>query len=240
MLRFVICEDNKDFVNRLSNVITRVMMPYNFEYKINKFTHYNKEVEEIICNNDEIKIYILDIELPDISGLEIASTIREDDLNSIIIFVTSHPEFKNDIFYSRLLAIDYICKNKFWEDRFEETLDYTIKTLNKKEMLMFEYNYNSYRIPFDSILYIEKVADNKKCMIYTEDGGSVGMVSTISSLSKKLGPNFFRSHKSCIINLDKVKKINYLDNTVTFVNGKCEYLLSNRNKKVLKEYVGDY
>ena len=82
MLRFVICEDNKDFVNRLSNVITRVMMPYNFEYKINKFTHYNKEVEEIICNNDEIKIYILDIELPDISGLEIASTIREDDLNN--------------------------------------------------------------------------------------------------------------------------------------------------------------
>ena len=240
MLRFVICEDNKDFINRISNVVTKVMMPYNFEYKINKFTHYNKEVEEIISSDDEIKIYILDIELPDISGLEIASMIREDDLESIIIFVTSHPEFKNDIFYSRLLAIDYICKNKFWEERFEETIDYTIKKLNKKEVLMFEYNYNSYRIPIDSILYIEKVSDNRKCLIYTEDGNSFGIISTISELSKKLGPNFFRSHKSCIINLDKVKKVDYNDNMITFINGSCEYLLSNRKRKKLKEYVGDY
>ena len=240
MLRFVICEDNKDFLNRLTNVITKTMMPYNFEYKINKFSQYNKQVEDIISNKDELKIYILDIELPEISGLEIASMIREDDLESIVIFVTSHPEFKNDIFYSRLLAIDYICKNKFWEDRLEETINYTIKTLNKKEMLIFEYNYNSYRIPFNSILYIEKVSDNKKCMIYTEDGNSFGIISTISDLFKKLSPNFFRSHKSCIINLDKVKEINYIDNTVTFSNGTCEYLISNRNKRKLKDYVGDY
>ena len=113
MLRFIICEDNKDFLNRLSNSITKVMMPHNFEYKINKFTQYNKEVEEIISTKDEIKIYVLDIELPEVSGLEIASRIREDDLESIVIFVTSHPEFKNDIFYSRLLAIDYISKNQF-------------------------------------------------------------------------------------------------------------------------------
>ena len=240
MLRFIICEDNKEFLNRISNVITKVMMPYNFEYKINKFTQYNKEVEEIIYNKDEIKIYILDIELPEISGLEIASKIREDDLESIVIFITSHPEFKNDIFYSRLLAMDYISKIKFWEERFENTINYTIKTLNKKNVLMFEYNYNSYRIPYDSITYIEKITDNKKCIIYTEDNNCFEIISTMNDLLKKLGPNFYRTHKSCIVNLDKIKEINYLDNTVTFVNGKCEYLLSNRNKNVLKEYVGDY
>ena len=240
MLRFIICEDNKEFLNRLSNSITKVMMPYNFEYKINKFTQYNKEVEEIILKKDEIKIYILDIELPDISGLEIASMIREDDLESIVIFVTSHLEFKNDIFYSRLLAIDYISKDRYWEERFEKTIDYTIKTLNKRRVLMFEYNYNSYRIPYDSITYIEKVSDNKKCLIYTEDNNCFEIISTISELIKGLGPNFFRTHKSCIVNLDKIKRINYSDNTITFTNGSCGYLLSNRNKKELKEYVANY
>ena len=48
MLRFVVCEDNKDFLGRLCNVINKVMMPYNFEYKISKFTDYNKEISEII------------------------------------------------------------------------------------------------------------------------------------------------------------------------------------------------
>lgn len=240
MLRFVICEDNKDFLNRLSNSIIKVMMSYNFEYKINKFTQYNKEVEEIISNKDELKIYILDIELPEISGLEIASMIREDDLESIVIFVTAHLEFKNDIFYSRLLALDYIAKDRYWEERFEKTISYTIKKLNKKRVLMFEYNYNSYRIPYDSIVYIEKVSDNRKCLIHTEDNSCFEIGMTISDLLKELGPNFYRTHKSCIVNLDKVKKINYSENIITFTNGVSEYLLSNRNKKGLKDYVGNY
>lgn len=240
MLRFIICEDNKDFLNRLSNVINKVMMPYNFEYKINKFTQYNKEVEELISIKNEIKIFVLDIELPDVSGLEIASLVREDDFESVVIFVTSHLEFKSDIFYSRLLAMDYISKDKLWEDRFFNTVDYAVKSLNKRNVLMFEYNYNTYRIPFSSILYIEKLSDNKKCVIYTIDGKSYYIVATISGLLKKLGPNFYRSHKSCVINLDNVKKINYLDNTITFSNDSCAYLLSNRNKKGLKDYVANY
>ena len=119
MLRFVVCEDNKDFLGRLCNVVNKVMMPYNFEYKISKFTQYSKEVEEIIEKKYEQKVYILDIELGDVSGLEIASEIREHDLESIIIFVTCHNECKNDIFYSRLLAIDFIPKDKLWNSRFE-------------------------------------------------------------------------------------------------------------------------
>lgn len=240
MLRFIVCEDNKDFLSRLCNVINRVMMPYNFEYKINKFTTYSKEVGEIIRKKYEQKVYILDIELGDVSGLEIASEIREKDLDSIIIFVTAHNECKNDIFYSRLLAIDYIPKDRLWQDRFESTLVHTIKAVNRRRVLAFDFNHNSYRVPFDDILYIEKVQDNPKCIIYTENGTKYEINSTITKLISILGPNFFQSHKSCIINIDKIKKINYADNTITFINNECVYLLSNRKKKELKEYVANY
>ena len=240
MLRFIVCEDNKEFLGRLCNVVNKVMMPYNFEYKISKFANYNKEVEEIIKRKHEQKVYILDIELGDVSGLEIASEIRERDLESIIIFVTSHGECKNDIFYSRLLAIDYIPKDRLWADRFESTLDYTIKAINRRRVLAFEFNYNSYRVPYDDILYIEKVQDNQKCIIYTEDGNQFEIISTITELSNKLGPGFFQSHKSCIVNIEKIKKINYADNTITFINNECVYLLSNRKKRQLREYVANY
>ena len=50
-----------------------------------------------MINEINTKIYILDIELPIVSGLEIASEVREMDDDSIIIFVTAHPECKNDI-----------------------------------------------------------------------------------------------------------------------------------------------
>ena len=240
MLRFIVCEDNKDFLSRLCNTINKVMMPYNFEYKISKFAEYNKEVEEIIKRKHEQKVYILDIELGEVSGLEIASEIRERDLESIIIFITSHPECKNDIFYSRLLALDYIPKDRLWSDRFENTLEYTIKAINRRRILTFEFNHNSYRVPFDDILYIEKVQDNQKCIINTENNNQYEINTTITDLATKLGPSFFQSHKSCIINIEKIKKINYADNTITFLNNKCVYLLSNRKKKELREYVANY
>ena len=239
MLRFIICEDNKDFINRLNTIINKVMMPHNFEYKINKFTQYNEELETIIQNRNEQKVYILDIELAEVSGLEIASEIRENDMESIIIFVTNHNECRNDIFYSRLLALDYIPKDRLWAKRFEETIEYIIKALNKQRVLIFDYNYNSYRIPFDDILYIEKIQDNQKCIIYTEDGKEYDIISPIVELSKKLGDGFFQSHKSCIVNLEKIAKVNYSENTITFQNGVSAYLLSNRKKKQMRQYVGD-
>lgn len=240
MLRFIICEDNKDFQQRLHNIVNKVMMPYNFEYKVHTFTQYNNKVEEIIKLENEQKVYILDIELEEISGLEIASEIRENDLDSIIIFVTCHNECRNDIFYSRLLALDYIPKDKLWSSRFEETIDYVVKALNKQRVLSFDFNHNSYRIPFDSILYIEKVQDNQKSIIHTEDGKKYEIMSTILELSKKLGKGFFQSHKSCIVNLDKIAEVDYIENIITFKNGVSAYLLSNRKRKQMRQYVGDY
>ena len=240
MLRFIVCEDNKNFLVRLCNIINQVLMPYNFEYKIDKFIEYNKEVYQLIKRKHEQKVYILDVELGDISGLEIASKIREKDMESIIIFVTAHKNYKDDIFFSRLVATDYVLKDCLWETRFKSTIDYTLKNLNRNRVLIYEYNYNSYRIPFDDILYIEKVQDNLKCIKKTEDGNKYEINTTISKLIKKLGPNFFQTHKSCIVNIEKIRKINYVENTITFVNDECVYLLSNRKKKALKEYVANY
>ena len=59
-------------------------------------------------------------------------------------------------------------------------------------------------------------------------------------LLKQLGPNFFQSHKSCVVNIEKIRKINYIENIITFENGEYIDLLSSRNKKRLKEYVANY
>ena len=65
-------------------------------------------------------------------------------------------------------------------------------------------------------------------------------MTSLGDIKKKLGPSFFQSHKSCLVNVEQIKKINYADNTITFQNNESVYLLSNRNKKGLREYVGSY
>ena len=121
MLKFIVCEDDAEELNIAVQTITKSMMKYaDIEYKVEKFQRYNEKLEKIINEPFDTKIYLLDIELPVVGGLEIASEIREIDDKSYIIFVTSHPECKNDIFFSRLEAIDYISKQYRYQERVEE------------------------------------------------------------------------------------------------------------------------
>ena len=240
MLKFIICEDNKETLDRTSLIISKVMMPYDFDYKIYKFEKYDSQLKKIIETKDNDKVYILDVELPKISGLEIASEIRENDWNSIIVFLTAHRECQDDIFYSRLLALDYISKNRISFERLEETIKMIISKMNQNKILTFKYNGITSRIPYDDIIYVEKVPENKKCLIITENNNIHEIQESISHLLEKLGPDFYQTHKSCIVNVTKIKKVDYSNNIITFKNNDKIDLLSNRNRKGLREYVKNY
>lgn len=240
MLKFILCEDDYQTLEKVYMLINKVMMSYNFEYKIYKFQKYNDDLQRLIEKKNDQKIYILDVEMPEVSGLEIASIIREYDWDNVIVFLTAHNECRDDVFYSRLLAIDYIHKNRLSRDRLSETIKLIINKFSQDKTFVFKFNSATYRIPYENILYIEKVPDNKKCLIMTEDGETYEICDTISNLLKSLGKEFYRCHKSCIVNITQIKHIDYQRNTITFKNGEQTDLLSNRHRKDLKEYVSNY
>jgi len=156
------------------------------------------------------------------------------------MFVTIHPECKDDIFYSRLMAIDFISKYYQYEKRLEETLTKVLDIYNIKNTLIFNYDYVTYRVPINKILYVEKMTSNKKCLIVTENGEKFEVVSTLKEIMSKLNKDFYQSHKSCVVNTTKIYQVDYITNTITFYNKKQTNLLSLRNKKGLKKYVGEY
>lgn len=240
MLRFIVYEDNPDGLERLVSIIHKAMAPYDFEYKIDKYAAYDKEIKDIILNTYDQKIYILDIEVPKVSGLEIASSVRQHDWKSVIIFVTSHLECKNDVFYSRLLALDYISKYNTYDKILQESIEKAIQMLSKSRILSYKYNYVSYRIDFDEILYIEKISNCNKCLIHTENGGKLEISGGMKDIIVLLDNSFFMAHKSCIINLDKIHSIDPINNIITFKNNIKIDKLSSRNKKELVERINSY
>jgi len=241
MLRFITCDDNTEALEKTILAIRKVMMPYDYDYKIDKFTSYNEEFEKIVKSTGDQKIYILDIELPKVSGIEIATEIRENgDWESMIIFVSIHPECKDEIFFSRLMALDFISKFSNYDKRLEETLQKVLEIYEINTVLNFNFDYISYRVPASKILYIEKVTGDKKCVIVSEDGNKYEVISTLKQILRKLTPDFYQSHKSCVVNTKKIKQVDYLDNTITFLNDETTKLLSERCKKGLKEYVGSF
>ena len=239
MIKFIICDDNKEALEIAGKSVTKAMMNYDIEYKVLKFTKYDSKLKEQIKDELNTKIYILDIELPIVSGLEIASEIREMDDDSIIIFVTAHPECKNDIFYSRLEARDYSSKYYRYEERIEETIQHIMKKRYRKNTFTYTYNHVYNNLLYKEINYIEKEQLQNRCIIHLVNKEEKTVSKTILTIKKELSPMFFQSHKSCLVNLDNIKYIDYAKYTIYFKNGESTNLLSFEARKELRKLVGD-
>ena len=170
MLKIIICEDNQTCLEKAISATHKALGNYDIDYKICKYLSFCKEFEEDIEDKINKKIYILDIELPEISGLQIADKIRRDDWESIIIFVTSHPECRNDIFYSRLLAFDYISKYTSYDKRLQQSIEEASKIVGKKRVFIYKSNRIIYRLEYNEILYFERINGTNKWLLHVEGG----------------------------------------------------------------------
>ena len=236
MIKFIICEDNLDTLERTSQTVTKSMMKYDIEYKVYKFPKYTNELSKLINETGDVKIYILDVELPGISGLEIASEIREDDDDSIIIFATAHPDYRDDIFYSRLSAIDCIPKQQLYQERLQNTIEYVIDKKYKNKSISIISKHNHCKILYKEINYIEKCQMQNKCIIHLVDGETKEVTTSIAKMKEQLGNTFFQTHKSCLVNLKNIKNIDYSNCIITFQNGDKTTLFAVATKKELREH----
>ena len=89
------------------------MMKNNLSYKVHLYSDYNKSFIKMINQNLSNKIYILDIETPSESGINMARKIREKDIDSIIIFLTSHYELGPALLDEELMFLTFVSKYAF-------------------------------------------------------------------------------------------------------------------------------
>lgn len=92
MINVIICEDNEKDSIVTKRVVKNFMSRNNKEYELHLFNDYNKDFYSIVERNLPFKVYLLDIETPSRSGIDVAREIRRKDINSVIIFL---PHMKN-------------------------------------------------------------------------------------------------------------------------------------------------
>lgn len=89
----------------------------------------------------------------------------------------------------------------------------------------------SQNIPYSSISYIE--ARGRKLYLRL-DSEEIGFAGTLESLEKELPPNFCRTHRSFIVNADKIRQVQLTENLILLWNG-LAVPLSRSYKKNVKE-----
>jgi len=237
MINFVVCDDEKEFRDKTTLVINKLLMKNNIEYKIHEYGTYNKDLENFINNNLSSKIYILDIEMKNsISGIDIARKIRKNDWDSIIIMVTSHSELGYEALKAQIMLLDFISKFDECEKNLEKTLKKAIVKVDSKKIIQFQNSGVTHRLYLDDILYVTKDTVDRKCIIKTTYN-EFAVNKTMNEMIEELGPSFYLSHRSCLVNIEKIKTVNWKDSIIWFNNGETIDLLARDKKKGLKEYV---
>ena len=131
MINFIVCEDNNVILQKNIDIINKLMFKNNLNYRIYKFTNDSEELQKLIKDNIGEKIYILDIELETISGIDIARQIRKNDNKSIIIISTTYVEYLPFALKNKLMLFDFVSKFEDYEKNLSNVIKNAINELNK-------------------------------------------------------------------------------------------------------------
>lgn len=180
---------------------------------------YASAVEALqAINNQNIDLIFLDIQMPDLTGIELARVLEKAGGKAPrVIFTTAFNQYALDGF--RVDAIDYLLKPFNYEEflraaskaqAYVELLQKASSVISpdtRDEYLFLKVEYHLVRIAYDDILYMEGLKDYVKVHLKS-DTKPVLSLTSLKALEEKLPTSkFMRVHRSFIVNLDKISAV---------------------------------
>ena len=198
-------------------------------------------------------IIFLDIQMPQMSGMEVARQLLEEEHKPMVIFVTAYNQFAVEAF--EVNAIDYLLKpisEERLRNRLEDIDSMKVKEkdidYNKLSKLIEEMNpttklekrislyHENKLIPIEikDIIYIT-IEDRHTIIVSNK--GRFETNSTLNELLDKLDPSmFFRSHKSYIVNLNSIESIEPWFNSTYNINLKSHEEIIPVSRSYVKKF----
>ena len=192
--------------------------------------------EEFLFQYEEEKDYdilLLDIEMGNTNGVELAKRIRQENDAVQIVFITGYPDFIGEGY--EVGALHYLLKPVSGE-KLNQVLDRAAENLQRKGRAIFLRSAKDVqRIPVDRIVYVEVLSH--KLMIYTIHSEYETKLS-IARMEEMLGEGFVRCHRSYLAG------ISYMDHitrdSVVFDDGRTIPLARSAYREVNQAFIDYY
>jgi two-component system, LytTR family, response regulator len=183
-----------------------------------------------------VDLLFCDIDMPGMSGMDVAKEIRESLLPTLVIFTTAHSQHAAASY--RLYALDYLMKpvnrTEFLEaiQRANDVIDHQRNFGSTPMSLLIKTDKGiMQRITISEIQYIEI---DKNLAVFYFDNAKLQTAMTLKEVETRLsGCGFIRSHKSFLVAERAVNKV--IENEILLINGK-KIPLSRSYKPIFLSY----
>ena len=235
MIRIAICDDEKKFRDAAEQMLKLYMDEKAVPFQADAFG-VSSELVDAMEKGTVYDIYLLDIYMPGITGMSIATELRSRGVKSPIVFLTSSTDHALEAF--GVDATHYLLKPYSW-DNFCVGMDKAMQNVSSHKdagiVLKVDNEYRS--IPLSKIIYCE--AEDKYQRFYLENGEKLLVRISGSELYNQLAQyDFFcRCGRAHIINFNHVSRVT--SDGAVFNNGtqlKLPHTVLTAMRKAFFEY----
>ena len=233
MIKIGICDNNKEDRIHLCKYIDIYFSTHSYSYNILLFENSNDLVDYYLNNiNQYIDLLFIDVDLPEINGIEVCKKIRSLDSNLCIVFNTLNLSYTLESFqvwplYYNIKPIEY-SEISFIIDRFLRIYNHC-----KEENLLVKNGKKFINLSYNEITFIE--SQNTTLKIHMNNYEILKTYGKLDDIEKKLSnKRFLRCHKSFLINMDYVKSVEAYKFTTIF--GDSVSIKQRDSSKIKKEY----
>ena len=232
MYRIALVDDEKIFTDQIEEYIRQYQAENPAEFQVSVF---HSSTEFIAGFQKEYDLILLDVEMPELNGMELAHKIRETDEQVVLMFITNMAQYA--IHGYSVGALDFVTKPINYYT-FTMKLTRALKRVPKKEStsVLLTMADGVKRIDIKQIYYLE--VQNRLLHYHTEEGEFVVRGSLQAAEERLSGHPFEKCNHWYLVNLMHVKEVRR--NIV--VVGSHELEISRRNKtsflKALTDYMG--
>ena len=216
MIRIAVCDDEKIYLDSTCAMLEKYVAVNDIEILTETFSNPSALLDSIE-SGELYDIYLLDIYMPGVSGMSVATELRSKGVRSPVIFLTSSTEHAVEAF--GVDATHYLLK-PYTQQAFFVAMDKAMQSISvhSAESIVLKIGGEYQNILAADLLYCE--ADGNYQRIFLKDSAEVHIRMTTSELYDKLERfgRFYRCGRAYIINLDHIKKITA--NSVVLKNGK--------------------
>lgn len=226
-MTIVICDDDVEVLRRLEEYCRS--LPYE---DLLCYTYENSMelLSDIEAKTRRVDAYILDIDMPDLSGIAIKDMLVKSGNTSAVIFLTSHMEVMQEAFGRNVVA--FLSKDN-WMKRLQRELDRIYRELHK--CITVEHTEGIVTIQCKDIISINAADYYSRVCYCGQSGEGLLVKKTLKAWEKELPEQeMYRISRHVILNMENIER--YEGRAVTMVNGDTYRLPKGTVKKFKEVY----
>lgn len=200
-LTVAVCDDSEEQIAELRRLLGQWSENKPFALTIDEYI----SAESFIFSYPDrpCDILLLDIEMKELNGMELARRLRNGGDKLPVIFITGYAEYMSDGY--EVEALHYLLKPVNKEKLFEVLDKYVKRRGTKKDGILLRCGEKVLRALPEEIACIE--AEGKKSLVRFSDGRSLLCESGINDIIKPLSDSFLLCHRSFAVNIGFVRSI---------------------------------